>query len=271
MRAHFHRPTPVRILLSLLLCLSFLLSGCGSAVSHVEEPTTATTEADISAIAPKRPRVALTFDDGPHNVRTADILAELAKYNYHATFFVIGDRIDGGEYNGAKTIPLIIGGGHEIGIHGYTHSKYYDTCSDADYGAEIANTLAAIHEVAPDYQVKLMRPVGGRMSPERVLSSPYSVILWSVDSEDWSYKYTSSDTDESAAEKVNTIVENVMSSVSDGDIILMHDIYESTYDAVVILLARLHAAGYDVVTVSELLGEELVPGQKYSAGQPIIY
>ena len=45
-----------------------------------------------------------------------------------------------------------------------------------------------------------------------------------------------------------------MANVSDGSIILMHDIYESTYDAVKILLPLLQAEGYDIVTVSELIG-----------------
>ena len=84
-----------------------------------------------------------------------------------------------------------------------------------------------------------MRPVGGRISDERISACPYSVILWSVDSADWQHTYNRNDTDESAQAKVDTVVENVMSTVSDGDIILMHDIYESTYDAVKIILKQL--------------------------------
>ena len=84
-----------------------------------------------------------------------------------------------------------------------------------------------------------------------------------MDSADWQHTYNRNDTDESAQAKVDTVVENVMSTVSDGDIILMHDIYESTYDAVKIILKQLYDAGYEVVTVSELLGDELAPGQAY--------
>ena len=54
-----------------------------------------------------------------------------------------------------------------------------------------------------------------------------------------------------------------MLSLKDGDIILMHDIYESTADATKILLKRLHDEGYDVVTVSELLGDNLEKGRIY--------
>ena len=253
---------------ALALCLALCLSGCGSAVGTLEEPTQESTAPDVPTLRPTRPRIALTFDDGPHNVRTQDILAELAKYNFHATFFVVGNRIDGTEYNGSKTIPLILDAGHEIGIHGYTHRTgseyYYDTCSDEIYRYEIDSTLAAIHEVAPDYNVRLMRPVGGRITQDRVRTSDYSIILWSVDSDDWRHKAPAGD-----ADQINTIVDNIMASLEDGDIVLMHDIYENTYEAVVLLLARLDEAGYDVVTVSELLGEELEPGRSYSQGYPI--
>jgi peptidoglycan/xylan/chitin deacetylase (PgdA/CDA1 family) len=128
---------------------------------------------------------------------------------------------------------------------------------------EMDKTLAAIKKISPEYNVKLMRPIGGSITKDRIDASPYSVILWSVDSEDWRYKYSTNDTNLDRAEKVETIVDNVMSTVRDGGIILMHDIYESTYDAVKILLPLLQAEGYEVVTVSELLGNPQ-PGTKYN-------
>jgi peptidoglycan/xylan/chitin deacetylase (PgdA/CDA1 family) len=258
------------VLLAALLCLT----GCGgngtgtgesdTAAVSVESPTETETEADQPADT--RPMIALTFDDGPHNVRTQQIVDELNKYDYHATFFVVGNRVDGTEYNGGAGLQYAVEAGNEIGIHGYTHDtdKYYDICTDAEYEAELSNTKAAIQAKVPNYEIKLMRPVGGRITDERAASCPYSVIMWDIDSEDWRYKYKSGDSDEVAAEKVNTIVENVMSQVHEGGIILMHDIYESTYDATVIILKRLNEMGYRVVTVSELLGASMQPGQTYS-------
>ena len=210
-------------------------------------------------------RVALTFDDGPHVERTPKIVDELAKYGYNATFFVVGNRVDGTEYNGGAAMKYAVSKGNEIGIHGYTHSYYYDTCDDATYQSEIADTLKAIRKVLPDYEVKVMRPVGGRITAERVAASPYAVIQWSVDSDDWNNKYVSGDTDEDTARKIEATVNNVMNNVSDGDIILMHDIWSNTYDATVILLERLYEEGYDVVSVSELLGDSMQAGREYYA------
>lgn len=204
---------------------------------------------------PGSKRVALTFDDGPHNTRTKLIVDELDKYGYHATFFVLGNRVDGSEYNGAAAMKYAYEHGNEIAIHGYTHKVYYDGRStDAQYERELSKTHSAITSVLPDYEVKLMRPIGGAITGKRVQSCPYSVIMWNVDSQDWKFK-----------DDVEKIVDNVMSSVSDGSIVLMHDIHESTYAAAVIIINELHEAGYEIVTVSELIGDPK-PATKYSKG-----
>ena len=195
-------------------------------------------------------RVAITYDDGPHNVYTIKIVDELKKYGFNATFFVVGVRLDGTEYNGTKGLKYAYDKGNEIAIHGYTHKMnddyFYDTCSDATFERELSKTKNAILARLPNAKVNLMRPVGGKIIDERVSSCGYAVIQWSVDSEDWVYK-----NDEKSG--VNTIVNNVMSQVKNGSIILMHDLYENTYLATKEILKQLDAQGYEVVTVSELL------------------
>jgi len=212
-------------------------------------------------VVDNRPRVALTYDDGPHEKyqdtpsRTKLIVDELDKYGYHATFFVVGNRVDGTEYSGGAAMVYAAEHGNEIGIHGYTHDVYYDECSDAEYEYEMRKTLEAIQGKLPGYEVRLMRPVGGKIADSRVEESPYAVIQWSVDTFDYENRY-----DEGDPQKINTIVENALANIKDGDIILMHDIYNNTYEATVIILQRLNEMGYNVVTVSELLGDDLQPG-----------
>lgn len=263
------------VLSRLLLCIIVLLLSlfsvsCNASMSRSEfAPESQTLGKELPVMAetqpqPRKKRVALTLDDGPQHYveRTKLIVDELSKYGFHATFFVVGNRIPGGD-----ALAYAVEHANEIGIHGFTHtnssSHYYDTCTDEVYRQELEQTAEAIRRAVPGYNIRLMRPVGGRISDERINACPYSVILWSVDSADWQHTYNQNDTDESAQEKVDTIVENVMSTVSDGDIILMHDIYESTYDAIKIILKQLYDAGYEVVTVSELLGDDLAPGQAY--------
>jgi len=259
-----------------LLACCFLLVGCDNGDKPEETPveTPAESSSDIPANAePETPpeaakkRVAITFDDGPHNVRTREIVDELDKYGFTATFFVVGNRVDGAVYRGGETVKYVIDHGHEVGIHGYTHNVYYDECTDAELKFELSETAKAIKEQVKSYSVRLMRPVGGYITDERVKTSQYSIIMWDVDSEDYKHAYFP-DTELSEAEqkeRVDTIVENVMSKVRDGSIILMHDIYLSTSHATAVILERLHAEGYEVVSVSELLGNP-IPGTKYNSG-----
>lgn len=210
---------------------------------------------------PIRLRVALTYDDGPHNEWTTKIVDELNKYDYNATFFVVGNRVDGTAYDGGETMLYAMASGNEIGIHGYTHTVEYETCTDAEYEHEMSATLQAIQEKAPGYEVTLMRPCWGKISAERVQSSDYSIIMWSLETGDSQYK--SYENEQALTDAINAIVDRVLTGISDGDIIIMHDLYESTYEATAIVLERLHNIGYDVMTVTELLGDRLQPGKTY--------
>ncbi|MDO4317333.1 MAG: polysaccharide deacetylase family protein [Lachnospiraceae bacterium] len=206
---------------------------------------------------PSKKRVAFSFDDGPHYELTRKFVDELKKYNGHATWFLVGNRM----YDeAAEGIRYASENGNEIGIHGWTHALYYDTCTDKEWQEELSKTKEVIEQYTGKTPT-LMRPFGGRITKERTASCEFSVILWSVDSEDWRLK--SRKTEEEAEANVQKIVDNVLKNVGDGDIILMHEIYENSYEAFCILAKKLSEQGYEFVTVSELLGDP-VPGTKYS-------
>ena len=254
---------------TLLLALSLLLVSCeeekihfpledGAADAAVDKGDDNDKSNNNDADNVGKKRVAITYDDGPHVTRTKLIVDELDKYGFNATFFVIGNRVDGSAYDGSSALKYAASKGNEIAIHAYTHENYYNECSDKTYEKELSLTYDAIKEEIPDADIKLMRPVGGAITQERIESCDYSVVLWNVDSLDWKYKGE-------GKENVDTIVSNVMSSVKDGSIILMHDIHENTYKATVEILKQLDAQGYEVVTVSELLGNPR-PGVRYSRG-----
>ena len=258
------------ILVVLCFCIGFV--GCDAKKGKDKDdsfgkefvPVMAGIQSTTATQKPQKPqnpsgkkRVAITYDDGPHTSRTIAIVDELNKYGYHATFFVVGNRVDGTEYNGGQAMLYAIDSGNEIAIHGYTHTADYAKCSDQTYNYELSETVKAIRKVKPGYTPTLMRPIWGSITGARVNSCPYSVILWNVDSLDW-------ENAKLGEEGVQNIVNNVMSSVKDGDIILMHDIHANTYEATKIILKQLYDEGYEVVTVSELLGDSLKPGAKYS-------
>ena len=63
--------------------------------------------------------IALTFDDGPDPHWTPLILDVLARHHAHATFFVIGSRVN--EY--PDLARRIVAEGNEIGVHTFTHAE----------------------------------------------------------------------------------------------------------------------------------------------------
>ncbi|SDJ19469.1 polysaccharide deacetylase family protein, partial [Alteribacillus bidgolensis] len=62
---------------------------------------------------PNKKRVALTFDDGPEDTYTPQILEILKRKGVKATFFVVGERVK--EY--PERLRQIYREGHAIGNH----------------------------------------------------------------------------------------------------------------------------------------------------------
>jgi len=67
------------------------------------------------------PKIAITFDDGPHATSTPQILELLQRFNVPATFFLVGKHLEKHLGIARKMVSL----GHEIGNHTYSHSLLY--------------------------------------------------------------------------------------------------------------------------------------------------
>lgn len=221
-----------------------------------KETNTKPTSTHVSKPTDGIKRIAFTFDDGPYYKITPKIADEFAKYGGKCTFFVVGDRISWND----DVLSYVKNLGNEVGIHGYTHKLYFNKCSESDYQKELSKTAAAIIKEIETAPV-LLRPPGGSITKSRVQECPYSVILWNIDSLDWEYKSTKKSVKQ---KNIDTIVDRVMSKATNGDIVLMHDLYSNTLEAIKIILPLLKEQGYEFVTVSELLGDDLAPGYKYS-------
>lgn len=177
--------------------------------------------------------VALTFDDGPSEY-TLEILDCLIENNSKATFFELGYRMK----NNKEITKKLYDSGMEIGNHSYSH-KYLTRISKNEVLEEINSTSILFNEITGD-NIKLLRvPYGSVNSSIRDLS-PFPIISWNIDTKDWLYK----DSDKSFP--------IVLEHVSDGDIILMHDIHKSTIELVKKIVPELKSRGYDLVTVSEM-------------------
>lgn len=188
-------------------------------------------------------KIALTFDDGPHPLYTAQILDILSEYHVPATFFVIGENVE--RY--PELLERALSEGHEIGNHTQTHPL--KNLSKEQMEEEISACEVTIGECI-DRCPRLFRPPGGIISQTVMTLADdhqYRVILWSIDTRDWAHT------------PVEKITQTVLDEVDAGDIILMHDGIEvdsPTPSALRILIPALLARGYHFVTVSDLLVEK---------------
>lgn len=199
--------------------------------------------------------IALTFDDGPSGEITAALLDGLKRRDVDATFFLCGYRLE--TYR--DLARQIRAGGHEIGLHGYSHDSM-SVMSSAAVTSELLRTKALL----PDCIVNLMRAPGGNISDnvrQAASDGGLSIIQWSVDPKDW------------ATRDASLIRQRVLSVVGDGDIILMHDMTASSVKAALQIVDDLKAQGYEFLTVSQLAMlrlYQLKSGQCYPRFAPII-
>jgi peptidoglycan/xylan/chitin deacetylase (PgdA/CDA1 family) len=108
-----------------MLSASLLVLAAGAAAHGAFHRNSPLFGPAISRLPPSpdgRPRVSLTFDDGPNPVATPRILDALGEAGVHATFFVLGRH--------AERWPALVERaareGHQIGNHGYHHRKLHD-------------------------------------------------------------------------------------------------------------------------------------------------
>ncbi len=195
--------------------------------------------------------IALTFDDGPSGPITEQLLAGLEKRGVKATFFLCCYRME--QY--PKTLTAIAEGGHEIGLHSCCHQYMNQMTAE-----EIAADMEACQSMLREYtglSANLFRPPGGLYNDallEEAEKAGLSILLWSVDPEDWNPK------------RQGQVASYLETHAGDGDIVLLHDLYPTSVRAALSVVDRLQAQGYVFCTVSELAkiyGAELKPGQVY--------
>ena len=181
--------------------------------------------------------VALTFDDGP-GPYTARLLDALKQRGAKATFFMLGERL-AGSATYRSYAKRMVDEGHQIANHSYSHPAL-TTLSNANVTSQITRTRTYLVQAGGN-QTYYVRPPYGDFNSRvsQLVGAP--MVYWSVDPLDWKYRNST------------TVYNNIMRTVKDGDIILLHDIHSTSVDAAIRVIDTLQARGYEFVTVSELL------------------
>ena len=193
--------------------------------------------------------IALTFDDGPseHTTRLLDILEA---NGVKATFLMLGQQV---EKYGAETIPRMSELDCTIGSHSYDHPNLKKAGPEVAQD-QFSRTDQAIAQYNNGKGAEVIRFPYGEYTKEIAANTGRPCLFWDLDTLDWDTK------------NADSIYNTIMSNVTGGNIILMHDIYSTTVDACERVIPDLLAQGYQLVTVEELAasrGYELKPGVTY--------
>ena len=195
--------------------------------------------------------VALTFDDGPSGRYTERLLEGLKQREVKATFLLCGYRME--DFPGLT--EKIWTEGHEIGYHGFSHDNM-STMSRRKIAEELEKSGILLPQGCKPV---FLRPPGGAVSDgvrQVAQVRLLGILKWSLDPRDWE------------VHDAPLVIQRVMDTVKDGDVILLHDMSDSSVTAALEIIDRLQKQDYHFVTVSqlaELRGVRIRPGETYKA------
>ncbi|MDI9590244.1 MAG: polysaccharide deacetylase family protein [Acidobacteriota bacterium] len=188
--------------------------------------------------------VALTFDDGPAATYTEEYLKILKEHDAKATFFHLSPN----ETEYPEIAKKVVEEGHQICSHTNQHLQL-STLGAADFLQEVSSSHDTIRDVA-GVETSVIRPPYGDFSQNCWLISEGTIsasILWNQDTLDWSLP------------GVDAIVQNALTDIQPGSVILMHDgggPRDQDVEALPQIIERLQSQGYKFVTISELMASD---------------
>lgn len=175
----------------------------------------------IFARPARKNQIYLTFDDGPHENFTPQILDILGRHQIKATFFILGKKIKGKE----ALIRRLDAEGHTAGIHGYDHVSLLFS-SKEQIKQQILRAKDAI-EFVLGKEVSLFRPPYGRFNLKMInlcQSLQLKLVLWSLMVYDFDLRISN-----------ERLLEIFHSKARSGDIVLLHDGHVNSFRTINVL------------------------------------
>jgi peptidoglycan/xylan/chitin deacetylase (PgdA/CDA1 family) len=229
------------------LALEGFAAGFGGVLAYTVAAYAATEGLGLGVVkrGPRRPMVALTFDDGPHPEYTPRILEALAAGGVQATFFMVGMRIAA-----APALARdVAAAGHDLGNHTYRHRHLW-TLSPSASVDELDRGAAAVAD-ATGVRPRYFRPPWGAFNwPAFVHAGRLGEqrVLWSVRPEGFV-----------AAADAARMARLVVTRAHPGAIINLHDhgghpsTPRETWKAVPAMIDGLRGRGFEPVPLRTLL------------------
>jgi peptidoglycan-N-acetylglucosamine deacetylase len=146
--------------------------------------------------------IYLTFDDGPIPEVTPWVLDQLHEFGAKATFFCVGENVK--THN--NIFQKVVLAGHSVGNHTFSHQN--------GWGTDNLPYFQSIRKTAHLVKSRLFRPPYGRLLPSQsnFLQRHYEIVMWDVLSGDFDPDLSNED-----------CLENVISNVHPGSIVVLHD------------------------------------------------
>ncbi len=151
--------------------------------------------------------VTLTFDDGPDPRGTPEVLDALVRARAHATFFVLGERVE----REPALLQRVLEAGHDVQVHGYAHLRHSEHAR-AEIEEDLARALRALepHGVHPTlWRLPYGEPAA--FSAGIAAAHQLEIVRWTVDTHDW------------RGDDADTMLAAVEPELKDGAVVLMHD------------------------------------------------
>jgi len=190
--------------------------------------------------------IALTFDDGPNEPYTSQILEVLKKYNVKATFFPVGQNI----IRNKATLKKTFEAGHIIGCHSFSHALF-NPFLRPNFKSEIDKSQKIIENIIGKKPALFRPPWFFRQS--FMLNTAKKAGLVTITG----IFGSRGEVFQKDAEK---IAADALSAVKPGLILVFHDGYnnktagrDKTVSALEIFIPKLIKDGYKFATVPELL------------------
>ncbi|MET8246605.1 polysaccharide deacetylase family protein [Streptomyces sp. NPDC005202] len=189
--------------------------------------------------------IAFTFDDGPDPASTPHFLDALDELAVHATFFVLGDGVARHPGLGRH----IVDRGHELAVHGWTHSRPWLPAPARDV-RETARAARVVHDTT-GRRPQWYRPPYGILTAGRWAAARRAglrPVLWTAWGRDWTARATPA-----------SVRATVGADLRGGGTILLHDsdrasapgCWRAALGALPDLVAACRDAGYEVGPLSE--------------------
>lgn len=199
-----------------------------------------------------QPRVAITFDDGPHPVDTPAILKIMGEAGVRGTFFFVGAK--------ARRHPDLVRqaaqAGHEIASHSETHPWWFSLAPPARVAREVTESVHTLERLCGRRPIHFRPPVGHKnvFLREPLAASGMTLVTWSSRSFD------------TVRRSPAAILRATLAAAAPGGIVLLHEgvrrrqgAESPTVAALPRLLEALRQRGLEPVSLEDLRADREPP------------